>query len=157
MNDWGLNTETYNSEEKGCQRCKTQGRKEDREDLEERDSTTRQRLAISAQPFCNKVGFTQNRLTGNCPHTFHYFVGSVFSASSPFTTHACFLPAHGQQRWHVRSGPCLAISAQPFCNKVGFIQKRLTGNCPHTFYYFAGIGVAKVLTHFVSMLKTTSG
>ena len=30
------------------QRCRTQGHKEDREDLEERDSTTRQRLAICA-------------------------------------------------------------------------------------------------------------
>ena len=86
-----LTPKAYNSEEKGCQRCKTQGHKEDIEDLEERDSTTRQRLAMCAhtQPFCYKVGFVQNRLTGNCPLTFYYFVGSVFLASSPFTTRAC--------------------------------------------------------------------
>ena len=40
--------------------------------------------------------------------------------------------------------------------QVGFIQNRLTGNCPLTFYYFVGIAATKVLTHFVSMLKTTS-
>ena len=43
-----LTPKAYNSEEKGCQRCRSQGHKEDREDLEERDSTTRQRLAICA-------------------------------------------------------------------------------------------------------------
>ena len=45
-----------------------------------------------------QVGFIQNRLTGNCPLTFYYFVGSVFSASSPFTTRACVLPADSTTR-----------------------------------------------------------
>ena len=36
-----------------------------------------------------------------------------------------------------------------------FIQNRLTGNCPLTFYHFVGIGAMKVLKYFVSMLKTT--
>ena len=46
VSNWGLTQKAYNSEEKGCQRCRSQGHKEDREDLEERDSTTRQHLAI---------------------------------------------------------------------------------------------------------------
>jgi hypothetical protein len=66
------------------------------------DDTTTSRY-MCTQPFCNKVEFIQNRLAGNCPLTFYYFVGSVFSASSPFTTRACFWPADGQHRWHVRS------------------------------------------------------
>ena len=45
------------------------------------------------------------------------------------------------------------MCTQPFCNKDGFIQNRLTGNCPLPFYYFVGIAATKVLTHFVSMFR----
>ena len=45
------------------------------------DDTTTSRY-MCAQPFCNKVGFIQNRLTGNCPLTFYYFVERIFGIIS---------------------------------------------------------------------------
>ena len=83
---------------------RTQGHKEDREDLEERDSTTRQRLAIRAHSHSvTKTGLSKTVLQETA--RYHFTTSWIFSASSPFTTRACFLPADGQHRWHVRSGP----------------------------------------------------